>query len=733
MRKFPFYRQLDQMDCGPTCIKMIAKYYGKVYSSEFLREKCHITREGVSIMGMAEAAEDIGLKSMLVNLDYATLKESVPLPCIAHWRQRHFIVIHKVTNRYVYVADPAFGLIKHTKQKFLEGWLYNKSEKEDEEGYLLLLEPGKDFFKLEDEGEKPRVGLKFLIPYLSPYKKYLVQLFIGLFIGSLIQLIFPFLTQSMVDYGIINQDLGFVYLVLSAQLMLFFSQTSVSIIRSWILLHIGSRMNISLISDFLIKMMKLPIAFFDSKMLGDLLQRIEDHRRIENFLSSTTLNVIFSVYSLAVFGLVLAYYDINIFLIFLAGTALYIIWVLLFVKKRAILDYKRHDEAAENRSSIIQLINGMPEIKLNNSERRRRWEWEAIQIKLFRISLKGLALAQWQGTGANFINELKNIIITFLAAKSVIDGEMTLGMMLAVQYILGQMNAPINNFITFVQTTQDAKISIDRLVEIHEKDEEEDKNNNHLQVAPEEGSIFIENLSFRYGGRNSKLVLKNVSFEIPKGKVTAIVGASGSGKTTLLKLLLKFFPPTEGCIKLGQVDLQNINNKLWRERCGVVMQKGFIFADTIARNITESCSDLVIDKNRLLEAVRIANIEDLIEKLPLGYNTNLSWGGISLSGGEEQRILIARASYKNPHFLFFDEATSALDANNELIIMNNLEEFYKDKTALIIAHRLSTVKNADQIIVLDKGEVIERGTHEELTLLRNAYYKLVKNQLELGN
>ncbi|MEM7367252.1 MAG: peptidase domain-containing ABC transporter [Bacteroidota bacterium] len=731
MASFPFYRQLDQMDCGPSCIRMIAKYHGRIYSGEYLREKCYITREGVSMLGMSDAAEAIGMRSLMVMVDFPCLLEEVPLPCIAHWRQRHFVVVHKVTATHVFVADPAFGKIKYSKEKFLEGWLYNK--REDEEGILLLLEPSPDFYEREEGGSQTsRKGLRFLGPYFKPYGKYLVQLLLGLVAASILQLIFPFLTQSIVDYGINQQNIGFIYLILVGQLMLFFSQTSVELIRSWILLHLGTRVNIAIISDFLIKIMKLPIAFFDSKMIGDLLQRIEDHRRIETFLSSTSLDVLFSAFSLLMFGFILAFYSGTIFGIFLLGTILYIGWVLFFIKKRAILDYKRHDEASENRSSMIQLIQGMQEIKLNNSERRRRWEWEGIQMRLFKISIKSLTLAQYQTIGGTFINELKNILITFVAATSVIEGHITLGMMLAIQYILGQLNGPINSFIRFVQSTQDATLSIDRLTEIHDRDNEIDEEQPFLTHIPKEGNIRFENVSFQYGGPSSRFVLTDVHFEIPRGKVTAIVGASGSGKTTLLKLLLKFYPCTSGHIQIGHSSLDQINSRRWRQACGVVMQDGFIFADTIARNISESNSDGLISKEQLLQSVQIANLTDLIEELPMGYNTNLSWSGVSLSGGEEQRVLIARAVYKNPDFLFFDEATSALDANNERLIMENLESFYKGRTVVVIAHRLSTVKKADQIIVLDQGQITEIGTHESLTDLKGMYYALVKNQLELG-
>ncbi len=734
LKKFPFYKQLDQMDCGPTCLRMIAKHYGRSYSVQYLREQSHITREGVSMLGISEAAEEIGMHTLAVSVNYDVLRDEVPLPCIAHWRQRHFVVVYHVTKTHVYVSDPAFGRMKYTKQKFLNGWLSDRNKREDQEGLLLLMETTPAFYeKKGHKRRKTKQGLKFLLPYFRPFKSYIVQLLLGLLTGSLLQLVFPFLTQAVVDYGINYQNINFVYLILVAQLMLFFSQATVGIIRSWLLLHMGSRINISIIADFLIKMMKLPIHFFDTKTTGDLMQRIEDNHRVERFLSSVSLNVIFSFFNLIVFGAVLAYYNVKFFVIFLIGSAIYIIWVLFFMKKRAELDYKRFDEQADNSSNIIQLLTGMPEIKLNNSERRRRWEWEEIQVKLFKISVKGLALDQYQGSGANFINELKNILITFFAAKSVIDGEITLGMMLSIQYIIGQLNAPINEFIGFIRNGQDARLSLERLGEIHDMEEEETPDKEFVTILPENKDIHItQNMSFRYSGSGSPLVLQDLDMHIPEGKVTAVVGVSGSGKTTLIKLLLKFYDPTEGKIMIGGMDLANISPRRWRERCGAVMQDGYIFGDTIAKNITESDREGRIDKKKLLKAVQIANIEEYIESLPLGYNTKIGMSGINLSGGQKQRILIARAVYKDPEYIFFDEATSSLDANNERIIMQNLEEFYKGRTVLIIAHRLSTVKNADQIVVLDGGKIVESGNHAELTAAKGAYYQLVKNQLELG-
>ncbi|MEE4197102.1 MAG: peptidase domain-containing ABC transporter [Bacteroidales bacterium] len=729
---FPFYKQLDAMDCGPSCVRMIAKYYGKNYTLQTLRDKSYITREGVSMLGISDAAEAIGFRSMGVRITFEQLLKEAPLPCIAHWKQNHFVVVYKIkqTRRgiSVHVADPARGIIKFTREEFISGWATTKEDGQ-EKGLCLLLETTPDFYQTEDE--KPdKSGFKFLFSYLRPYKRIITQLFLGLILGSLLQLIFPFLTQSIVDKGINNQDLGFVTLIIIAQLVLIFSRTLVEFIRSWILLHLGTRINISLISDFLIKMMKLPVSFFDSKMIGDLIQRIGDHRRIESFLTSSTLNILFSFFNLVIFGIVLFIYSVNIFLIFLVGSVLYTLWVYLFMKKRRELDNRRFAQLSDNQSNIIQLITGMQEIKLNNCEKQKRWEWERIQARLFRVSIARLSLNQYQQAGGVFINEVKNVIITFIAAKSVIDGNMTLGMMLAVQYIMGQLNSPINQMISFLQSTQDAKISMERLGEIHQKEDEESDETPKIDILPEHRDLNIEQVSFQYEGPHSPFVLEDVELKIPEQKITAIVGTSGSGKTTLIKLLLGFYQPVKGKINLGDQHLGNISNRLWRDKCGVVMQDGFIFSDSIANNI--AVSDEIPDRKKLLHAVKVANIQEFIESLPLGYNTKIGQNGVGLSQGQKQRILIARAVYKNPEFIFFDEATNALDANNERVIMENLEHFFRGKTVVIVAHRLSTVKNADQIVVLEKGKLVEKGSHAELTRKKGAYYELVRNQLELG-
>ena len=728
MKTLPHYTQHDAMDCGPTCLRMVAAFYGKHYSLEGLREKSFITREGVSMLGISEAAEKIGFRSICVQVGYEKLQEA-PLPCIIHWNQQHFVVVYKLNDRYVWVADPGAGKLKYTKEEFCNCWLSSRKNEEDT-GVALLLEPTPEFYTTEDEGDEVnRKGFSFLYSYLRPYRGLVGQLLLGLLLGSMIQLMLPFLTQSVVDFGINNQNLGFIYLVLIAQLMLSFSSSAVDFIRGWILLHLGTRINIALISDFLIKLMKMPINYFDSKMTGDILQRINDHKRIQDFLTGSSLSVIFSVFNIIIFGIVLLVYSGMIFLIFMGGSALYVAYVWLFMKKRAELDHKRFAQQSANQSTVVQLVNGMQEIKLSACEQQKRWEWERIQAKLFKVNIKSLALRQYQDSGAVLINQSKNLLITALVASLVVKGEMTLGMMLSVQYIIGQLNSPVNELIAFARDMQDARLSMDRLSEVRDKPDEEDPTRELLREIPEGKEIRLQNLNFKYDPLSEYPTLDDINLVIPPGKQTAIVGMSGSGKTTLVKLLLGFYPPASGDIFIGDTPLGSYSIREWRKRCGVVMQDGFIFSDSIAGNIAPEVEH--IDKKRLRHAAEVANIHDFIEELPLAYNTKIGQEGHGLSQGQKQRILIARAVYKDPEFIFFDEATNALDANNERTILNNLHTFFKGRTSVVVAHRLSTVRNAEQIIVIEQGRIAETGTHEALIALEGRYYKLVKNQLEL--
>ncbi len=728
-RRFPFYKQHDQMDCGPTCIKMIADFYGKEYSLQSLREKCYFTRDGVSLKGMMAASENIGLQSLPVKIPFSDSGPEgvslvdIPLPCIAHWDQKHFVVVYKISNKYVWLADPAQGKLKVTYEVFKKFWI-----SDEDKGVALLFEPTPLFYEKEGETTKQK-GFSFLFNYLRPYKWLLVQIVIGLLIASLLQLVLPFLTQSIVDIGIGTRNLEFIYLILLGQLMIFVGSVSVYILQQWLSLHISTRINISLISDFLFKLTRLPIKFFETKMIGDLLQRITDHQRIEAFLTTATLNAINSMISILSFGIVLFILNFQIFLIFVIASGIYFLWISLFLKKRREIDFAHFREMSNNQDALIEIIQGMQEIKLQNSEHKHRLNWKSIQTKLFRVSMRALSIAQWQEIGANGINQLKDIFISFIAATAVVKGDMTLGMMMAVQFIIGQLNVPLQRLVGLIQSGQDAKISLERLGEIHDQENEEGIEKISINTIPEK-NIVIENMSFQYTPI-TEVVLEDINLTIPRKKVTAIVGVSGSGKTTLVKLLLGFYQPTAGTLKIGDTPIENISQKLWRQKCGAVLQDGYVFSNTIANNIAES--DDMVDQEKLLKAVEVANIKDFIESLSLGYNTMIGAKGNGVSQGQKQRMLIARAVYKDPEFIFFDEATNALDANNERVIMKNLDNFFKGRTVIVVAHRLSTVKNADQIVVLHQGRIVETGTHEELVAKRGEYYVLIKNQLELGS
>ena len=678
-------------------------------------------------MGLSDAVEKIGFRSLGAKLPFTALRQA-PLPCIVHWTKNHYVVVYKITKNQVYVSDPARGLLSYSIDNFIELWIGEGAGPTTAEGITLLVEPTAKFFEEEFESEV-NYNFNFLFRYLFQYKRFILQLCIGLLAGSLLQLIFPFLTQSVVDVGIKNLDLHFIYLILFAQLFLYLGKASLEVIRGWILLHLSTRINISIVSDFFIKLMKLPIAYFDVRMTGDLLQRINDHQRIERLMTSSSLSVLFSLVNLIIFGGVMAYYSWQIFMVFFFGSAFYFLWVLFFFKKRKDLVYKRFAQTSDEQSKVIELINGMQEIKLHNAEKRMRWNWEFLQVRLFKIATQSLALEQSQSIGSDFINELKNMLITILAATLVIDGQITLGMMLAITYIVGQLNAPIQQMITFMRDVQDTQIALDRLGEVHNREEEEKVGKTMISQLPPDINIHLKDISFRYVGAKEP-VLHHLTFSIPNNKITAIVGTSGSGKTTLMKLLLRFYEAQEGSILINNFQLNRIAHSTWRSYCGVVMQEGFIFNDTIAKNIAVGID--YIDQDRLAYAVKMANIEEFIQHLPYGYNTKIGNEGVGISVGQKQRLLIARAIYKDPQILFFDEATSALDANNEKVIMENLNTLFKNRTAVIIAHRLRTVKNAHQIVVLDQGRIAELGDHEELIRKRGKYYQLVKNQLELG-
>lgn len=731
--KFPHYIQHDSSDCGPTCLRMIAKYYGKTYSSEMLRNHSFISREGVSMLGISDAAEYIGLRTLGVKITFDQLANEAILPCILHWNQKHFVVCYDIKKNWrgkynIWIADPASQKLCYSEDEFKRCWLSTREDNE-ECGTALLLEPTPDFGKREDEIRKNKNVTSFF-RYFFPYKKLLLQLILAMVAGSLFSLAFPFLTQAMVDKGINGRDMSIVTLILISQLMLFFAQLFIGFIRSWILLFINSRIDISLISDFLIKLMNMPLHFFDTKNTGDIMQRIGDHGRIKGFLMGNSISMVFQAVNLVIFTGILAYFNLKILFIFLTGNILHVLWILIFMKYRRELDLKRFNQSTNNQNKIIQLIQGMQDIKLNNCERQKRWEWEKIQVNLFKISVKGLKIGQIQQSGSIFFTKATDIIVSFIAASAVINGDMTLGMMMSLTFILGQVAGPIYEFISFAQSLQDAKISLERLNEIHSQEDEEQNIGDKLSVLPQTMDIEFKNVKFSYSGADRDFAIDDINLMIPEHKVTAIVGESGCGKTTLIKLLQGFYVPNSGSITIGGVALSSINPHLWRRATGSVMQESFIFSDTIAKNIAMCTDD--VDVNRLYYAATMAKANDFITAFPMGYNTKIGMEGNGVSQGQRQRILIARAIYKNPELIFFDEATNALDTTNESEIMNNLREFYKGKTVVVAAHRLSTVKDADQIIVMKHAKIVETGTHAELIAKRGEYYTLVKNQLDLN-
>lgn len=728
MKRFKFYKQLDKMDCGPTCLKMIAKHYGEVYSVEFLRDRSSISNQGVTLFGLSRAAENIGIRTLNARVPFDKL-DSLILPFIAHWKGNHFVVVYKITNRFIFIADPAIGKIKLSHKEFIDGWGLKEYK---EEGNVLILEPSPLFYNNSINKKRDEISsfdsILYFLQYLRPHKVLLIQIFLGLIVGTTIQLLLPFLSQAMVDKGINGNNIQLVYLILIAQILLNVGNAFSGFVRNWIFLHIGTKINISIVSDFLIKVLDLPVSFFDSRSVGDLLQRVNDNSRIESFLTGSFLNILFSMINLLIFGGILLHYNKNIFTIFLIGSVLYVLWVMFFQRVRRKLDYKIFDLNARNTSTLVQLFDGVQEIKLSNSEKQKRWDWEKLQASIYESKKKMMLANQVQSSGSLFINQIKNVLISFLAAKAVIDGEITLGMMVAIQFIIAQANAPVIEFVSFIRSYQMAEISFRRLNEIYSKKKDINFNENYITVKPEKRNIIFSDVSFSYSNKEDDLVLKNIKAEAPQGKITAIVGESGSGKTTILKILLKFYLPTKGKVTIGGVNFDNVDSQWWNENCGAVLQDSFIFSDTIAKNICLGAES--IDVDRLVKSANLANIQKFIESLPYGYNTKIGKGGHGLSQGQKQRVLIARVLYKNPDFVFLDEATNALDSENEFEIMSNMKEFLKGKTTIIVAHRLSTVIDADNIIVMSDGEIAEQGTHEELLKNKSRYYSLIQKQLK---
>lgn len=722
MFRYPFFKQHDKMDCGATCLRMVSKYYGKLFPLEFLKKKCYTNRYGTSLWQLSNAATEIGYRTLYAKISLDDLRD-VTLPCIIHWSRKHFVVVYKISKSKVVVGDPGIGIISYNIKDFNAGWLTD-----EEKGVVLLLEPTPNFY-LNEEIDNKFIGFRFFFHYLLPFKRYYVQIVLGMIVGFGFSLILPFLTQSVIDVGIGNKNLGFINLVLIAQLIFSVSSTLMSFIQSWIFLHMGARINIAIISDYLIKLLKLPVSFFENRMTGDIMQRIGDHSRVNSFISANTLSLVFSFVNFIVFSFIMCYYSVKILLVFLIFSIVYAVWVFLFLKKRKEFDYKFFDRNSLKQNTLIQLLQGVRDIKLHNYEDQKRWEWERVQTQTYKISIKQLILSQYQQGGAFFIETTKGILISYLSAKAVIDGTMTLGMMMSMQYILSQISAPISHFIGLINSYQDAKISLERIGEIHSVENEESSSELTYNTLPRNKDIAFENVSFSYNGSPDSLVLKNVSFSIPANKVTAIVGSSGSGKTTILKLLLKFYQPVKGRITTGGINLQDISHRAWRNECGAVLQDGFVFSDTLAENIALGDPDISLEK--LETATQIANIDEFIKELPHAYHSKIGTDGIGLSQGQKQRLLISRAIYKNPEFILFDEATNSLDAKNEGEILDKLNGYFESKTVVIVAHRLSTIRNASQIIVLENGEVSEIGTHAELLKNKAIYYNLIKKQTEI--
>lgn len=730
-KKFPHYNQYDTADCGPACLRMIARYYGMEYSAEMLRRHCYISREGVSMLGISEAAEYIGFETAAVKITFKQLSEEGVFPCILHWNQKHFVVCYGIEKcRYggykIHISDPASQRLTYTKDEFERCWI-GPNNGNDCYGVALMLEPGEKFGKVPEERKKNGLCIRSFWGYLTPYRSMIGQLMLAMLVGSLIQLVLPFLSQAMVDQGINGRDMDIITMILMAQLFFFMSTLSIDYIRSWITLHMNTRIDISLIADFLVKLTAMPLQFFDSRMTGDILQRIGDHGRIKNFLLGNSIRIVFSLVNFLVYLCILAYYNMTVLGIFVAGNALYVAWVSFFMRYRRELDIKRFSQSAIEQSKMIQLVQGMQDIKLNNCERQKRWEWERIQVQLFKIGLDGLRIEQIQQSGSVFFTQTTHILIYYIAARAVVEGGMTLGMMMSLSYIIGQVSAPISEFIGFARGFQDAKISLERLNEVHSQDDEETGIEVKRTELPYDRDIEIEHLSFSYNGSEQELALKDISLHIPAHKVTAIVGESGCGKTTLVKLLQGFYDPTRGSIRVGGTALSDINPHVWRASTGSVMQDSFIFSDSIADNIAVNAEES--DRERIKYAGRIARIDDFVASLPLGYDTVIGMEGKGISQGQRQRILIARAVYKNPEYIFLDEATNSLDAINEAAIMDNLQKFYEGRTVVISAHRLSTIREADQIVVMEKGEIVERGKHQELLERKGVYYELIRNQI----
>lgn len=721
-KRFPVEYQMDSQDCGPASLKIIAKYFGRYYSLQYLRDRCGITKEGVSLLDISTGAESIGLRTLAIKCTLNDVVSKVPLPAIVFWNENHFVVVYNADKKYIWISDPAKGRVKYTHEEFRKGW-YPKGE---ENGVLLAVEPTVDFQKSEAEKTQRKSTFSGILRYFFPYKKQFGLVLGIMLVVTLLQAVLPFISKAVIDVGIKTSDVNFIHMVLFGNICILASVMAFNVLRDWVLLHITSRVNIALISDYLIKLMKLPVTFFENKLLGDILQRAQDHERIRSFIMNNSLALIFSSLTFIIFTIILLVYNANIFYIFLAGSACYIVWVLLFLSIRKKLDWEYFELLSKNQSYWVETVSAIQDIKIFNYEKYRRWKWEEIQARLYHVNKKVLTVTNAQNLGAQFIEGMKNMAIVFYCAVAVINGEITFGVMISTQFILGMLNGPLIQFINFVVSAQYAKISFLRINEIRELEDEEDLLSiGSTTVMPEKKDITLENVFFQYTP-NGSMVLRNVFLRIPEKKVTAIVGGSGSGKSTLLKLLVRLYKPTHGEIKMGGMNVTAINLRQWRDLCGVVMQDGNIFSDTILNNIV--LDDDHIDYDRLREVCRTAQLEEEINSMPKGFETMIGETGRGLSGGQKQRLLIARALYQDPEFLFLDEATNSLDVMNERKIVEALSNAFKQRTVVVIAHRLSTIKHADQIVVLNQGYIAEIGNHQTLMEKKGLYYQLVATQ-----
>ena len=725
-RRFPVEYQMDSQDCGPASLKIIAKHFGKFYSLQFMRDRCGITKEGVSLLDLSIGAESIGLRTLAIKCTTNDVVNSIPFPAILFWKNSHFVVVYHSDKKHIWVSDPAKGRIKYSHEEFKQGW-YQKGEKR---GVLLAVEPTAEFKDSKAEREQKKNSFSSILKYFFPYKHNFGLIFIIMLVVTALQGMLPFISKAVIDVGIRTSDVKFIHMVLIGNISILLSVMIFNVLRDWILLHITARVNIALISDYLIKLMKLPVTFFENKLMGDILQRAQDHERIRSFIMNNSLALIFSTFTFVIFSIILLIYNAIIFYIFLAGSILYVCWVLLFLSIRKKLDWEYFELLSRNQSYWVETVSAIQDIKIYNYEKYRRWKWEEIQARLYHVNKRVLAITNAQNLGAQFIESIKNMGIVFFCAMAVIKGDITFGVMISTQFIIGMLNGPLVQFINFVVGVQYAKISFLRINEIRQlEDEEELLSIGNTSILPEKKTIRLENIHFQYT-QNSPLVLRNIYLQIPEDKITAIVGGSGSGKSTLLKLLVRLYKPSYGEIKMDTMNVNAINLHQWRNLCGVVMQDGKMFSDTILNNIVLDADR--IDYDWLREVCRIAQIEDEINAMPKGFETIVGETGRGLSGGQKQRLLIARALYKNPKFLFLDEATNALDSINERKIVDALNNAFQQRTVVVIAHRLSTIRNADQIVVLDKGFIVEAGNHKTLMEKKGHYFELVSSQMQIS-